>query len=94
MVSANSRALAARGRGVQVPAGREDALAAPGDDRHAQLVVVSKGEEGLAEGTAGERVDGVGLGPGLASATWPRRSSLTASVIPCFPLRTPSADLD
>ncbi len=55
--------LAELGRGVQVPAGREETLPAPRNDSDAQIVIVPEGQEGLAQGAAGDRVDGVCLGP-------------------------------
>ena len=56
-------ALAALGRGLEVPAGAEELLAAAGDDGDPQRRVVAEGGEGAAERAAGGAVDGVGLGP-------------------------------
>ena len=55
------RPLASR-RGLQIPAGAEELLAAAGDDGDPQLRVVAEFHEGLAHDPAGGGVDGIGLG--------------------------------
>ncbi len=53
----------AGGRRLEVPAGREEALAGTGHDRDPQLRVVAEGREGFAQRAAGRGVDRVRLGP-------------------------------
>ncbi len=53
----------ARGRGLEVPAGREEALAGTGDDRHPEIRIVAEGRERFAQRAAGRGVDRVGLRP-------------------------------
>ena len=57
------RPLGAFCRGLEVPAGAEELLAAAGDDRDPQLGIVAETGEGPAQCPAGGAVDGVGLGP-------------------------------
>ena len=53
----------ALGRGLQVPAGREEALAGAGDDGDPERGVVAELAKGLAHEAAGGGIDGVRLGP-------------------------------
>ena len=53
--------VAARRR-LEVPAGAEELLARPREDRHAEVGVVAEGAEGLAHDAGGGEVHGVGLG--------------------------------
>jgi len=50
-------------RGLEVPAGGEDAVARPGDDADAQLRIVAQQHEGAAERAARLGIDRVDLGP-------------------------------
>ena len=55
--------LLAGGRRLEVPAGREEALTGAGQDRHAQVVVVTQPREGIVELDARRAVDRVRLRP-------------------------------